>query len=115
VYSFSPAKVFEIKLYAGTPAAPVLFDKPGEVVLGCNIHDNMVGYVYVVDTPFFAKTDKSGRARIEGLPPGDYDVQVRHYNQSAAPASRNLAAKGEEAASFDFAVSLKPVPPRPPS
>ncbi|HNI77100.1 MAG TPA: methylamine utilization protein, partial [Giesbergeria sp.] len=42
VYSFSPAKKFEIKLYAGTPAAPVRFDQPGVAVLGCNIHDQMV-------------------------------------------------------------------------
>ena len=47
VYSFSPAKRFELPLYAGVPARPVVFDKPGVVVLGCNIHDWMVGYVYV--------------------------------------------------------------------
>jgi plastocyanin len=57
VYSFSAAKPFEIKLYAGTAAPPILFDKAGEVVLGCNIHDDMLGYVYVVDTPWFAKTN----------------------------------------------------------
>ena len=51
VYSFSPAKKFELKLYTGTPANPVLFDRPGVVVLGCNIHDQMVGWILVVDTP----------------------------------------------------------------
>ncbi|MGZ5766445.1 MAG: methylamine utilization protein, partial [Caldimonas sp.] len=45
VYSFSPAKTFELKLYAGVPAAPVVFDKPGVAVLGCNIHDHMVAWV----------------------------------------------------------------------
>ena len=48
VYSFSPAKKFELKLYTGTPANPVLFDRPGVVVLGCNIHDQMVGWILVV-------------------------------------------------------------------
>ena len=47
VYSFSPAKRFELPLYAGVPSQPVLFDRPGVVVLGCNIHDWMVGYIYV--------------------------------------------------------------------
>jgi plastocyanin len=69
VYSFSPAKRFELPLYAGVPAQPVVFDKPGVVVLGCNIHDWMVGYVYVSESPYFAKTDASGRVRLDNLPP----------------------------------------------
>ena len=56
VYSFSQAKKFELKLYSGTPANPVLFDRPGVVVLGCNIHDQMVGWILVVDTPYYAQT-----------------------------------------------------------
>lgn len=77
VYSFSPTKTFELKLYAGTPAAPVVFDKPGTAVLGCNIHDTMAAYVRVVDTPFFARTDSAGRAQLE-LPAGDHQLQAWH-------------------------------------
>jgi plastocyanin len=47
VYSFSPAKQFELPLYKGTEAPPVVFDRSGLVVLGCNIHDWMLGYLYV--------------------------------------------------------------------
>ena len=65
VYSFSPAKRFELPLYAGVPAEPVVFDKPGVVVLGCNIHDWMVGYVYVSESPYFAKTGKDGKALVD--------------------------------------------------
>lgn len=64
VYSFSPAKTFELKLYAGEPKDPVLFDQPGLVVLGCNIHDSMVGYIYVSTSPAYL-TDENGIARIE--------------------------------------------------
>lgn len=78
VYSFSPAKTFELRLYSGTQAEPVLFEKPGPVVLGCNIHDWMLGYIYVVDTPWFAKTDKDGQARIGNIPPGRYVLHVWH-------------------------------------
>src|SRR5260221_2230684 len=53
VYSFSPAKKFQLPLYSGTPAAPVVFDKAGVVTIGCNIHDQMSAYLLVVDTPFF--------------------------------------------------------------
>ena len=76
VYSFSAAKKFELPLYSGTTAPTVVFDTPGVVVLGCNIHDWMVGYIYVADTPYFAKTSKDGSAVIKELPPGEYNVRV---------------------------------------
>lgn len=113
VYSFSPAKPFEIKLYAGTPAEPVLFDKPGEVVLGCNIHDHMIAYLYVVDTPFFAKAGKDGRARLEGLPAGEYELHAWHYAQAARPDSRPLRLRADEAASAAISVTTKGRPPLP--
>lgn len=78
VYSFSPAKPFELKLYSGTPGSPVLFDKPGIVVIGCNIHDRMVAYIQVVNTPYFGKTGETGKVRINDLPPGKYRVKVWH-------------------------------------
>ncbi len=78
VYSFSPAKKFEIKLYAGTPAAPVRFDLPGVAVLGCNIHDQMVGWVVVLDTPYFAQTDAQGQALLEGMPAGAHQLRAWH-------------------------------------
>lgn len=78
VYSFSPAKRFELRLYKGTPSEPVQFDTPGVVVLGCNIHDWMVGYVYVTDDPWFAVSDAQGQLAIDGLPAGSYRVKLWH-------------------------------------
>ena len=60
VYSFSAAKRFQLPLYKGEVHPPVTFDRPGLVVLGCNIHDVMVGYIYVTDAPYFGKTDREG-------------------------------------------------------
>lgn len=77
VYSFSPIQKFELKLYAGTPAAPVVFDKPGIAVLGCNIHDRMNAWVAVVDTPYFAKADANGVAVLEA-PAGDQRLRTWH-------------------------------------
>lgn len=79
VYSFSPAKKFELKLYTGTPSNPVLFDRAGVVVLGCNIHDHMVGWVLVVDTPYYAQASAgAGRAQIDNVPPGTYTLRTWH-------------------------------------
>lgn len=113
VYSFSTPKTFEIKLYVGTPVAPVLFDQPGEVVLGCNIHDNMLAYIYVVDTPYFAKTGADGSARLEGLSGGEYEIQLWHHAQGAAQPARALKLRADESASATFAVPLRNLPPRP--
>lgn len=77
VYSFSPARVFELQLYKGLQAKPLLFSKTGVVELGCNVHDWMLGYIYVVDTPYFAKTDIDGRAQLI-VPKGEYEVNAWH-------------------------------------
>lgn len=78
VYSFSLAKRFELRLYQGTPSDPVTFDKPGVVVLGCNIHDWMLGYVYVTDDPWFAVTDEQGRLNLDQLPAGSFTATLWH-------------------------------------
>lgn len=78
VYSFSPIKKFELKLYTGTPANPVVFDKSGVAVLGCNIHDHMVGWVLVVDTPYFATTPATGAVKLDNVPPGNYTLRTWH-------------------------------------
>ena len=83
VYSFSPVKTFELKLYAGVPREPVVFDKPGVAVLGCNIHDQMAGWVVVVDTPLVARSAAHGRATLENVPAGRYTMQVWHRGQAA--------------------------------
>jgi hypothetical protein len=111
VYSFSAAKKFELPLYAGTEASAVVFDKAGVVVLGCNIHDWMIGYIYVSDTPYFAKTDAGGRAMIAELPPGDYTVRVWHPGLEVSEESTKRIAKiaAGPAASVEYQLSLKPV------
>ncbi len=95
-YSFSPAKPFELKLYSGKPAAPVLFDKPGTVVVGCNIHDQMVAYIQIVDTPYFAKTDASGTAHLRAIPAGKYILKTWHPKQppGSAISEQNLQIEG---------------------
>jgi plastocyanin len=85
VYSLSPAKEFELPLYAGIPAEPVTFDKEGFVTIGCSIHDWMVAYIAVVPTPYFQVTGKDGRAVLEDLPAGQYSVEVWQPLLKGAP------------------------------
>jgi plastocyanin len=110
VYSFSPAKKFELPLYAGIPAEPVVFDKPGFVTLGCNIHDWMIAYVAVLPTPYFQVTEKEGRVTLKDLPAGQYSVEVWQPSLKGSP--ENLAQHVELASSgtkeLVFTLDLKP-------
>jgi plastocyanin len=78
VYSFSSARQFQLPLYRGKPYPPVQFDQPGVVTLGCNIHDNMVGYIFVTAAPWFGRTDAHGEWQGRDLPPGKFHVRVWH-------------------------------------
>jgi hypothetical protein len=78
VYSFSPAKRFELPLYRGKQHNPIEFERAGVVTLGCNIHDNMRAYVFVVDAQYFGRTDVNGTWKLPDVQPGTYSVQVWH-------------------------------------
>lgn len=107
VYSFSPAKKFEIPLYKGMPPNPIVFDKEGAVALGCNIHDWMNGFIFVIDTPYFITTGQDGKAILE-VPPGDYDVRVWHpwLKGSTSQMSRNIIVNKEERTETSFVIDL---------
>jgi plastocyanin len=85
VYSFSPTKRFQLPLYRGTPYPPLEFEKRGVVTLGCNIHDQMRAYLYVVEAQYYGRLDQQGSWRAPEVTPGEYTVQVWH------PLSRDSA------------------------
>ena len=108
VYSFSPAKKFELPLYSGVPAEPVVFDKVGFVTLGCNIHDWMIAYVAVLPTPYFQVTRQDGRAVLKNLPAGQYTVQVWHPALKGQPeAFAQRVDVGGGTKSLQFTLPLK--------
>lgn len=110
VYSFSPAKTFDLKLYTGTPANPVLFDRPGVVVLGCNIHDRMISWILVLETPYFGKTQPSGLVTLPDVPPGTYQLKVWHAGLPVGtPAQERSLTVG--AATTAAVVSLRGLAP----
>lgn len=103
VYSFSPAKTFELKLYTGTDANPVVFDRTGIAVLGCNIHDNMSAWVVVVETPYFAQSDSKGAVTLRDVPAGNYRLRVWHPGLAVgAPAAEQALAVGSTDVSLNF-------------
>jgi len=98
VYSAYPPKPFELKLYAGKPAQPVTFDKPGLETLGCNVHDKMIAFIGIVDSPYFTTVPRvsgSGKAKLD-VPPGRYSVRVWHPDLAAAVAGRTIDVKSEQ-------------------
>jgi plastocyanin len=116
VYSFSPAKRFQLPLYKGEPHPPITFDRAGLVVLGCNIHDGMVGYIYVTDAPYFGTTEAGGSLQLKDLPAGEYRVALWSPFIADAPSSliRTVHVDGVEPAitrvQLSFALRAQPEP-----
>jgi plastocyanin len=108
VYSFSPAKRFQLPLYKGQIHPPVTFDRPGLVVLGCNIHDAMVGYIYVTDAAYFGVTAPEGGLTLKELPKGDYRIVIWGPYIADAPASlvRNVHVDADETATARVQLTL---------
>ena len=113
VYSFSAAKTFEIKLYGqGQSPGEVVFDQPGVVTLGCNIHDWMIAYVVAVPTPHFGRSDEGGIVRLRDLHAGSYEVRAWHPHQRAAVSPQTAALEAPANARLDFAVDTAQRKPR---
>lgn len=107
IYSFSAPHKFDQKLYSGTTAEPQTFEKAGTVVLGCNIHDKMIAYVRIVDTPYFGKTDASGAVAVDA-PPGRYILKAWHPDIVGGNALEQAVRLSEGAANASFKMMLKP-------
>ncbi|MGZ3173656.1 MAG: methylamine utilization protein [Croceibacterium sp.] len=107
VYSFSPAKKFELKLFGQGERRAVTFDKPGIVALGCNIHDTMQAFIQVVDTAFAAKTGKDGRVVLHGAPAGAAKLRVWHPYLRAPANQVALAAPAGGDVSLPVSVKLR--------
>jgi plastocyanin len=114
VYSFSPAKRFQLALYRGHAHPPLLFDKPGLVVLGCNIHDNMLAYILVTPAPYFGKTDASGRLELEGIPAGEYQIELWNprFNEPDATLTRSIRISDTEPLAIPVRLT-RPLSPEP--
>ena len=104
IYSFSMAKRFQLPLYHGKPYPPVQFDQAGVVTLGCNIHDKMVGYIYVTDAAYFGRTDASGAWTAANVPGGSYHLSLWHplLRDSAASLEREINVGANESTMIDL-------------
>jgi len=111
IYSFSPAKRFQLPLYRGKPYPPVHFDQPGLVTLGCNIHDEMLAYLLVTDAPWYGRTNPSGAWSAE-LPRGRYRVALWHprLRDSESDLERELTVGESDRADLTLHLS-KPLQP----
>jgi plastocyanin len=105
VFSVSRAKKFDLPLYRGEPREPVLFDQPGVVSLGCNIHDWMSAYIVVLATPHFARSGDDGVALIIVVPPGRHRLEVWHPRVKAT-LTREVTVEGAGSATQVIALTL---------
>jgi plastocyanin len=112
VYSFSQPNNFTLPLYKGTPPEPVRFDHDGIVTLGCNIHDNMLAFIVVVDTDIYAKTDDEGVVTLEVDPDATaWNVHAwsPRFKDSRTPLVQEI--RSGETLSAEFVLQSKLRPP----
>lgn len=112
VYSFSSARQFQLPLYRGKPYPPVQFDRPGVVTLGCNIHDNMIGYIFVTAAPYFGRTDANGEWQGRELPAGRFRVRVWHPLLNEPQELERAVELGGERTAVELRLA-KPLRPAP--
>jgi plastocyanin len=112
VYSFAPARQFEFVLTSGQSSPPLRLEHAGVVAVGCNIHDRMITYLYIGDAPWMTRSGADGRAKIDALPAGDYDVQVWHPQLRPGQAAPKQTAHVTDAGTpeLTFTLSLLPDP-----
>jgi plastocyanin len=110
VYSFSRAKPFQLPLYKGASYPPVTFDKPGLVVLGCNIHDSMVGYIYVTDARWYGQTNAAGKMTLPEVASGKVSVTIwgSFIADPATALTRSIELSGNDKQTLEFKL-MKPL------
>jgi plastocyanin len=116
VYSFSRVKSFDLPLSKGEEAPPVLFDTPGVVKVGCNIHDWMMGVILVVPTPWFTTTDDGGAFTLRDVPTGEVTVTAWHEASETSvddAAKRLTVADGTPAPELTLTLAVRPDRARP--
>lgn len=96
VFSLTKPNDFDLGLYKGGTTKNQVFNAPGAVQLLCNIHSSMIGWIYVVDTPWFGQADVGGRFTIKGIPPGEYQLSVWHEAASKLIERKVRVAEGAE-------------------
>jgi plastocyanin len=112
VYSFSPAKRFELKLFAKDQSRAVKFDKPGVVALGCNIHDAMSAFIFVTNSAWTARTNAQGVASFADAPNAPGRVTVWHpYLRAPGGTMQQGLAAGQRSASFSIRLRAPPSMP----
>jgi len=97
VFSLSSPKKFDLGRYRQGHSRPVTFAKPGLVKLFCDIHPDMIGYILVTESPWFASASTTGEFTVDGVPPGDYTVRVWHEALAEPAALRSLTVTGDAA------------------
>ncbi|HEU4521554.1 MAG TPA: methylamine utilization protein [Thermoanaerobaculia bacterium] len=103
VYSVSPTRRFQLPLYIGKPAIPIQFNKAGIVAIGCNIHEQMSAWIVVVDTPYFATTDR-GRATLRDLSAGRYTLHLWYPGMRSEPKAQTMTLAAADQATASFTV-----------
>lgn len=94
--------LFNQAMPSGAKAVTKTFPEPGEVVVLCNLHEEMVAYIVVVETPYADITDADGRYRLTNVPPGTYTLTTWH--EKLKPVTQTVTLHGEASIEVNLAL-----------
>jgi plastocyanin len=111
VFSVSGVNRFDLGLYRSGTSRTRRFDAPGLVRVYCNIHPQMVGFVQVVESDFFAVTGPDGAFRLEGVPAGAHTLKAWH--EEAGESSTPVTVRAGEESRLTLRIDVTEFRPAP--
>ena len=101
VFSVVAGDRFDLGRFAAGKSEQQPFTKPGVVVVRCEIHSGMKAFIVVLENPYFAVPDTTGRFEIPAVPTGTYTIKAWHPTQGEQ--SRSITVPDAAAVEVNFA------------
>ena len=94
---------FNLALPNQNQSIDVDLPRPGTVRVECDSHGWMLGWIHVVDNPYYAISDASGAFEIKDIPPGKYTFVVNQ--EATGPSTQEVEVKAGQ--TLDLPIELK--------
>lgn len=100
---FSPEGKYNLGTWPTGETRDHKFDKPGVYTQLCRVHPEMEAFIVVLETPYFAVTNKTGQFTIKGVPPGKYTLVA--WSEKLKSSEQAVTVESGKTATVDLTLS----------